>query len=231
MRQPIPTDDGGIDGYLARPASGPGPWPGVVVVHDALGMGTDIRRIADTVADAGFVVLAPDLYSRGGRLKCIRTVFTEMLAGRGRAFDDLEGARKLLAGHEDCTGKIGVVGFCMGGGFALVAASGGFDASAPYYGMLPRDLSILDDACPVVASFGKRDPVLIGAAGKLERALTERGIPHDVKEYPGAGHSFANQFPFGPLNRLTRIAGFGFHHEANADAYRRVFSFFHEHLS
>lgn len=230
MRARIPTEDGHIDGHLATP-SGAGPWPGVVAVHDALGAGEDIQRISRTLADAGFLTVAPDLYSRGGMRKCIRTVLTEMLTGRGRAFDDLQAAREFLAGREDCTGKIGVVGFCMGGGFALVAASDGFDASAPYYGMLPRNMSILDGACPIVASFGRRDPMLIGAAGKLERALTERGVPHDIKVYSGAGHSFANHLPFGPLNRLAKISGFGFHHEANADAYRRVFAFFHEHLA
>lgn len=227
----IPAPDGDIKAHLAVPAETEAPWPGVVLVHDALGAGADIERIAGIFAGAGYLTLAPDLYSRGGRIRCIKTVFTELLAGKGRAFDDLDSTRKALVAREDCTGKVGVAGFCMGGGFALLAAARGFDASAPYYGVLPRDLSVLDGACPVVASFGGRDPVLRGAAAKLERALTERGIPHDVKEYPGVGHSFANQFPFGPLNRLIKVAGFGFDHEADADAYRRVFGFFSEHLA
>jgi carboxymethylenebutenolidase len=80
----------------------------------------------------------------------------------------------------------------MGGGFALLAASD-FDASAPYYGMLPTDQSILDDACPIVASFGAKDRTLPGAADTLREVLTERAVTHDVKEYPEAGHSFANR--------------------------------------
>ncbi|SFA77389.1 carboxymethylenebutenolidase [Amycolatopsis marina] len=232
MQTRIPVADGAIDGYLAvSDAAGDAPRPGVVIVHDALGIGQDIRDIADRFAGAGYLAMVPDLYSRGGRLRCIKTVFSEMLAGRGRAYDDLESARQVLAARADCTGKVGVVGFCMGGGFALVAAAGEFDASAPYYGMLPKDMSVLDGACPIVASFGKQDPTLRGAAEKLASALTERDIPHDVKEYPDAGHSFANRLPLGPLNRLAKVAGFGYHHESSEDAWRRVLAFFGTHLA
>ena len=228
MQIRIPVADGAIDGHLAVPdATGQAPIPGVVLVHDALGIGQDARGIADRFARAGYLAIVPDLYSRGGRLRCIKSV----LAGRGRAYDDLEAARQVLAARADCTGKVGVVGFCMGGGFALVAAAGEFDASAPYYGMLPKDMSVLDGACPIVASFGKKDVTLRGAAVKLEAALTERGIPHDVKEYPAAGHSFANRLPLGPLNRLAKIAGFGYHHESSEDAWRRVHDFFGKHLA
>ncbi|SFP79090.1 carboxymethylenebutenolidase [Amycolatopsis arida] len=249
MRTRIPTQDGAIDGYLAQP-EGSGPWPGVVVVHDALGLGQDIRNIADRFAGAGYLAIVPDLYSRGGRLRCVKAVFQQLMAGHGRAFDDLDaarqclmgrtppgsappspGARSMLAGRADCTGKVGVVGFCMGGGFALAAASREFAASAPYYGQLPNDLSLLDGACPVVASFGRKDPTLRGAAAQLEDALRERDVPHDVKEYPDAGHSFANHLPFGPLNVLARVSGFGYHHESSEDAWRRVLAFFGEHLS
>ncbi|GAA5161990.1 MULTISPECIES: dienelactone hydrolase family protein [Amycolatopsis] len=229
----IPVADGTIDGYLALPqreVSGEPPWPGVVVIHDVAGLTEDARNITDRFATAGYVALSVDLYSRGGFFRCVKTVFKDLTAGRGRAFDDISAARELLAGREDCSGKVGVVGFCMGGGFALVAATQGFDASAPYYGQLPKDLSILDEACPVVASFGKRDPGLKGAAAKLENELTERGIPHDVKEYPEAGHSFANQAHLGPLNVLMRIAGVGYHRESSEDAWRRVLAFFAQHL-
>ena len=77
----------------------------------------------------------------------------------------------------------------MGGGFALLAAARGFDAAAPNYGPLPKDLDgALKGACPMVASYGGRDWELPGAAAKLEAALTRHGVAHDVKEYPGAGH-------------------------------------------
>lgn len=233
MELSIPVADGTLDGYLATPqpdVSGPGPWPGVVVVHDAFGLGRDTRLITERFATAGFVALAPDLYSRGGMVRCVKSVFRSLVAQRGQAFDDLDAARRLLADSADCTRKVGVVGFCMGGGFALVAAGRAFDASAPYYGQLPTDLSVLDGACPIVASFGRKDPSLRGAAATLDDELTERGVTHDVKEYPDAGHSFANQLPLGPLNVVARLAGFGYHHESSEDAWRRVLAFFSKHL-
>lgn len=232
METVIPVADGSIGGELAVPgaAAGAPPWPGVVIVHDVFGMGDDQRRHTARFAEAGFLALSPDLYARGGRARCVKRVFSEMLAARGRAFDDIDAARRMLADRTDCTGRIGVAGFCMGGGFALVAAPS-FDASAPYYGQLPKDPAVLDGACPVVASFGRRDPLLRGAAAKLSGALERRGIEHDVKEYPDAGHSFANRLPLGPLAPVARVAGIGFHAPSDDDAWQRVQRFFTAHLS
>lgn len=235
METTITTPDGTIDGYLAVPqpeVAGPAPWPGVVLAHDAAGMSDDIRGIADRFATAGYVALVPNLYARGGFARCVRSVFRELLAGRGRAHDDIDAARVALTERADCTGKVGIGGFCMGGGFALLAATRDFDASAPYYGGLPADMSILDGACPVVASFGARDrlPGMKGAAGRLDAVLTDYGVPHDVKEYPAAGHSFANRLA-GPLNVLLRVGGLAYHHESAEDAWRRVLAFFATHLA
>ncbi|MDT7724268.1 MAG: carboxymethylenebutenolidase [Actinomycetota bacterium] len=230
MEIQVPVAGGQIDGYLAEPTS-EGPHPAVVIIHDAFGLSQDARAITDRFAAEGYLALSPDMYSRGGRFRCIKSVFKALNAGHGQAFDDIEAARQLIAARPDCSGKIGVVGFCMGGGFALVAASNGFDASAPYYGFLPKDLSVLDDACPMVASFGKRDLALRGVAAKLETKLTEQAIPHDVKEYPGAGHGFANKFSMGPLNVLLKVTGTFYHHDSSEDAWRRVMAFFGKHLA
>ena len=93
--------------------------------------------------------------------------------------------RAALLDDPACTGSVGVIGFCLGGGFALVLAGRpGWDAVAANYGALPQDLAALDGACPVVASYGGRDRYLRGAAATLETALAERGVEHDVKEYP-----------------------------------------------
>ena len=93
---------------------------------------------------------------------------------------------------------------------------------------LPRELSeTLGGACPIVASFGGRDPLGVGAPKKLQRVLDQKGITNDVKVYPGAGHSFANNLPAQPL---LRIAGFGYSQAATEDAWARVFAFFGEHL-
>lgn len=234
MELKIPTPNGEIDGYLSVPmpaVSGADPWPGVVVLPDVLGMSADVRAIADRFATAGYLALVVNQYSRGGFLRCIRSIFEQVRAGTGPAFDDIEAARELLAGRPDCTGKVGVTGFCMGGGFALLAAPRGFDASAPYYGMVPDDPSLLAGACPVVASFGARDRGLRGAADRLRGMLTELGVPNDIKEYPDAGHSFANQMPLGPLNVVLKVAfGMGFHHESSQDSWRRVMTFFATYL-
>jgi len=230
MEIAIPVSDGTIRGYLAEPG-GDGPHPGVVLIHDAFGLSEDTRTITDRFAREGYLALSPDMYSRGGVFRCIRRVFSDLFARKGRSFEDIETARTFLTSRADCSGKVGVAGFCMGGGFALVAASRGFDASAPYYGQLPRDMSALDDACPIVASFGRKDFGLRGAAAKLETKLSERDIPHDVKEYPDASHGFANKINTAPpLNLLLKVVGFTYHEESAEDAWQRVTTFFGEHL-
>ena len=234
LKIPVDGPDLTINGYLALPqaeVAGPGPWPGVVVVHDIVGVGDDVRAIAERFATAGYVTLVPDLYSRGGMMRCVRAVFGQLRAAGGQAFDDIEAARQLLLGRSDTTDKVGVVGFCMGGGFALVSAARGFDAGAPYYSPLPVRDDEFDGACPIVASFGGRDKGLKTAPDKLEKLLTERGIDHDIKVYPEAGHAFANRLPLGPFGPIVRIAlGMGYHHESSEDAWRRVLTFFATHL-
>ncbi|PTR28907.1 carboxymethylenebutenolidase [Rhodococcus sp. OK519] len=228
----VPTPEGSIDAVLETPP-GAGPWPGVVVVHDALGVGRDIRGITARVAARGYLTLTPDLYTRGGRTRCVTRVFRELIRRQGRAVDDLLAARDLLATRPDCTGKVGVIGFCMGGGFALVSAPRGFDASAPFYGPLPRHIEdALGGSCPIVGSYGARDPMLWGAGRKLDAALTGLDIEHDVETYPGVGHSFANRLVSGQAaGKLLRVTGMGYDHATSEDAWRRVFAFFDVHLS
>jgi carboxymethylenebutenolidase len=153
----------------------------------------------------------------------------EVLTKRGRSLDDVLASRDHLQAMPECTGRVGIAGFCMGGQFALVMSPKGFGASAPFYGTpLPRELSeTLDGACPIVASYGGRDLTGIGAPKRLQRVLDEKGVTNDVKVYPGAGHGFANKLPAQPL---LRIAGFGYNAAATEDAWARVFAFFGEHL-
>jgi carboxymethylenebutenolidase len=224
----IDTPAGPIDALLDIP-EGQGPWPGVVVVHDAVGYGPDKQSINSRIAAAGYVALTPNLFARGGWARCVVKVMRDLSSKQGRAVDDVVAARDHLQALPECTGQVGVAGFCMGGRFALVMSPKGFGASAPFYGTpLPGELSeTLDGACPIVASFGGRDLTGIGASKKLETVLDQKGVSNDVKVYPGAGHSFANKLPAQPLLRIT---GFGYNEAATEDAWARVFAFFGEHL-
>jgi carboxymethylenebutenolidase len=222
-----------LDAYLARP-DGPGRWPGVVAIHEAFGLDDVLRRQCDRLAAAGYLTLAPDLFSDGGARRCVISTMRALTAGHGKPFADIEAARRWLLDHQDCTGRVGVIGFCMGGGFALVTASRGFDVASVNYGMLPRrPEKALVDSCPIVASYGSRDPMTLGAGRRLERTLGKLGVEHEVKVYPGAGHSFLNDAPNGPaaLRPLMRIANVGPDPDVAADAWARIEAFFAEHLA
>ena len=231
---PMTTFDapaGPLPAYRATP-DGDGPWPGVVVVHDALGLSDDVRRITDRFAANGYLTIAPALFRRGNRLACVVTTLRSLNQGRGPAVDDVLAAAAHLRADDRCTGKVGSVGFCMGGGFALLTApSGVFDAAAPNYGIWPGNREELSRACPTVASYGRKDRMLHGAAAELERRLDEGGVPHDVKEYPAVGHSFMNDWGTpAPLRFVERTAGLAYSHPEAEDAWRRILDFFGEHL-
>ncbi len=215
--------------YIAVPTSD-GPWPGVVILHEAYGLVDDIRAKADRFASRGYIAHAVDLFDHGARAACVLAAFRAHTLGTGAAFEEIEAARQALTERADCTGKVGVIGFCLGGGFALLSAPS-FDVAAANYAHLPRDLSILRGACPVVASYGRKDRTLRGTAAKLERALEQHGVEHDVKEYPDASHSFLNQHTAGVPGFVARVSGMNYHGPSAVDAWRRIDAFFDRHLA
>lgn len=229
----IPTDDNALRGILAVP-QGKRPWPAVVMVHEVFGIDENMRAHAERLASMGYLAVMPDLFSRGGMRKCLNATFRALQSGTGQAFDDVEATKRWVTARDDCTGSVGVIGFCMGGAFALQLASRGYEASSVNYGMLPKDLdAALDDACPIIGSFGKNDPSLRGVAAKLDHALTRHGIEHEVTEYEGASHSFLNPGPAGPRalrTLLNRVAGFGPRPEQAELAWKRIDAFFDTHL-
>jgi carboxymethylenebutenolidase len=223
-------------GALAVP-EGDGPHPGMVVLHEAYGLNDDIRRHTARFAGAGYVALAPDLYSGGGqRALCMVRVFRDLATRtQGGAFADIEATRRALADRSDVDAdRIGVVGFCLGGGFALAyGARGKVGAASVNYGVVPRDRTQLEGSCPVVASYGALDRTLRSAPGRLEAHLTALGVPHDIKVYEGVGHSFLshdNQPEWMGRVRLPDPMHLGYDETAAEDAWRRMLGFFAEHL-
>jgi carboxymethylenebutenolidase len=229
------TPAGSLSGYLAVPDT-QGPWPGVIVLHDIRGMTADVRRIADRFAAAGYLALAPGLYGRGVKIRCMIKTVRALLSGTGDAYADIVGARDHLLADPRCTGKVGLVGFCMGGGLCLqLTPRGLFDVTAPNYGQEPKDIDALTRSCPVVASYAKTDLIVgAGAADRLQAVLERGAVPHDVKEYAAAGHGFMNDFtfpvPFGWVETLLGLAGIAYSEPEAEDAWRRILAFFGEYL-
>lgn len=221
-----------LRGYLATPA-GDGPFPAVLMIHEVFGLNDITVRHADRLAAAGYLTLAVDLFSDGGARRCLVSTMRSLAAGRGRAFTDLATARSWLLASGRTTGKIGVIGFCMGGGFALLLANDGFDAAAVNYGRLPKDPDeALSGACPIVANFGGKDRTLRGEAARLESVLDRFGVEHDIKEFPSAGHAFLNDAEAGPrlLRPLFRVMGAGPDPQSAPEAWQRIEDYFARHV-
>jgi carboxymethylenebutenolidase len=205
----------------------------MVVLHEAFGLNQDIRRLTSRFASEGYVALAPDLYShdRNRALCMVRLMRDLSIRPQGGAFADIEATRRALVERADVDGeRVGVVGFCMGGGFALAyGARGKVGAVGVNYGMVPRDRTELEGVCPVVASFGGLDRPLRSAPGRLDAHLRALGVPHDIKVYEGVGHSFLSidNIPEWmariPLPDPMRA---GYDAAAADDAWKRMIAFF-----
>lgn len=230
------TNVGPLRAFIARPPgeSGPGPFPGVVVLHEIFGLNDDIRRITRRFAEEGYVALAPDLYSRGNKALCLSRVLTDLMRGcRGRTLDDIVGARVALSNRPDVDPtRIAVVGFCMGGSFALVTGTtGGVQAAAVNYGAVPKQRSDLDGLCPVVASYGALDKVFAKQGERLQGHLETLGVPHDYKLYPDVGHSFFS-YDNAPawMTKLPSPMHPRYSEKEAEDAWSRILAFFADHV-
>ena len=221
-----------LKGVLGVP-EGKGPWPAVVVLHELFGIDEEMRKQVAHMAGMGYLALMPDLFSDGGMRRCISATMRAMSSGEGRAYSDIESARQTLLTDKRSTGKVGVIGFCMGGAFALMTVDTGFEAASVNYGQLPKDLdAALENSCPIVTSYGKKDVTNKNATALLEEVLTRKKIPHDSKEYPNAGHVFMNEklngFPI--IRPLVRVMHFGPEPESAKDAWGRIEAFFSKYL-
>ena len=222
-----------LNAAIAVP-EGTGPWPAVVMVHEVFGIDENMRAQMLRLAQAGYVVIMPDLYSRGGARKCLTATFKALAAGSGQAFEDIEAAKTLVQSRPDVSGKVGVIGFCMGGGFALLLANNDYQAAVSNYGMLPKNIDeALAGACPILGNYGAKDAQLKDAKSKLDASLSAQGIEHDVKLYPNSGHAFMNpKQGGGPIfGTLLRITGAKPNPADAKDAWVRIESFFAKHLA
>lgn len=209
-----------LPGYLARP-EGSATLPGLVVIHEAFGLNDDIKQITQRLAEQGYVALAVDLFAGRSRVMCMFRLMGGMLFNslEHSGIQELKAAMTFLSTQPGVDPeRLGAIGFCMGGSLAIAwsCTDDRLKAIAPFYSMNPRPLEAVRRACPVVGSYPEKDFTTAGGK-KLEEALSEAKIPHDIKIYPGAAHSFFNH-------------GRNYNPSAAEDAWKRVLGFFKEHI-
>lgn len=183
-------------GYLVRPESGSG--PGLIVIQEWWGLTDQIARTCDRLAEQGFVCLAPDLY--GGRTTHEGDEAGELMGQLDfrQAAADLAGAVDFLLADSSVTGKVGAIGFCMGGGFVIsLAAQVGekLSAAVPFYGVVPADFDgFAKITAPVQGHFAEQDKrTPPERAREIEQKIAAGGAEVQFYIYAGAGHAFCNE--------------------------------------
>jgi len=217
----FPANGGTAKGYLAEPD---GEGPGLVVLHEWWGMDDTITPIADRFAEEGFVALVPDLYNGETTDEPSEAEKKLMALNMDEAEKDMRGAVKYLLEHPKCTGEIGSVGFCMGGGLSVWAAAKNpeIGATVTYYYVMPHGKPDFSDINgPVLGHFGTADDfVPVEDAKALESELQAAGVEAAFEFYEGAGHAFSGEH--------NRIGTYNKEHAENA--WGKTVGFFKEHL-
>ena len=211
MGQVVPKDDariktellefatagyGKMKGYLCRPANATGKLPAVLVVHENRGLNPHIEDIARRLAVDGYMAFAPDaltpLGGYPGDEDKARTLFAQL--DQKKTLEDFVAAAALLKGHADGTGKIGVVGFCYGGGMAHTLATRLPDlaAAVPFYGNHPPAEDAAKVKAPLLIHFAGVDERINAAWPGYEAALKAAGAKYTAHQYAGTQHGFNN---------------------------------------
>ncbi len=217
----FPSGDERLYAFYARP-TGDGPFPAIVLIHEAFGLNEDIKGIAQRFATAGYATLAVDLFSGRNRAVCMARfmhgIFTDSFEHQG--IHDLKEALSFLSERPEVdAARVGAVGYCMGGSFAVAwaCADNRLKAVAPHYGFNPRPIEAVRRACPIVGAYPDRD--FTTAQGRaLNTFLDTTDIPHDITIYDNTLHSFANK-------------GGAYAPEAAEEAFRRIVEFFEVHVA
>jgi len=230
----FPAGDGHpMRAAYAAPEDGK-PHAGVVVIHEIFGLNDDIRRITGRLAALGYAALAPDLYD-GPSVKpiCVARTVATLYRGEGEAFRDLAAARTFLSQQPGVdAARIGMIGFCLGGGFAMLCAvRSKMSAAANFYGDVPKTVEQLRGVCPILGGFGANDKMFAAQGQRLERLLTELGVDHDVKIYDDAGHSFMSHHDgvMATIGAMLPMKA-GYNDAAAEDSWKRIEAFFGKHL-
>ncbi len=224
-RVPYPSPQGSekTSGYLARPANASGKLSGILVVHENRGLNPHIEDVARRLALENFMTFAPDaLAALGGYPGTedeARALFQKL--DRQKTAEDMVAAAAYLTGRPDCTGKIGVVGFCWGGSMSHTLATRLPDLAAvvPFYGGAPDPAEASKVKAALLVHFAENDPRVNASWPPYEAALKAASVPHEAHTYPGTGHGFNNDTTPRYDEKQARIA------------WDRTVAFFRKHLA
>jgi carboxymethylenebutenolidase len=193
---PSPQGTGTMRGYFVRPASGPDQLPGVLVVHENRGLNPHIEDIARRLALENYITFAPDaltpLGGYPGDEDKARELFGKLDQTKTR--EDFVEAVAFLRSRPDCTGKVGVVGFCYGGGIASMLATRvpDLDAAVPFYGSAPDAEEVAKIKAPLLIHHAEKDDRINAAWPDFEAALKANSVRYTRYQYPGTQHGFNN---------------------------------------
>ena len=191
-----PSGSGSMKGYLARPANASGRLPGVLVVHENRGLNPHIEDIARRLALDGYMAFAPDALTPLGGYPGDEDKARELFAklDQTKTLEDFVTAANLLKSRPDCTGKIGVVGFCYGGGMAhtLSVRLPDLAAAVPFYGNHPAAADAGKVKAPLLIHFAGVDERINAAWPAYETALKAAGTRYTAHQYAGTQHGFNN---------------------------------------